>query len=719
MPLPSQPSALRRLFSRKLAQGAAIGLGAAALAIALWTAGVVDLWEYPAWKWRVHYFAHPSPASGAIKLILLDQASLDWGKQQNGWSWPWPREAYGPILDFCKRGGAKVVAFDVVYTEPSVYGVADDSAFGAAIARGPAFIGALQLSNRGGQQRQWPVEFGRALFEIPGLDSYMSTLRSRGADASVTTFPVREVAGTATLLGNVSGQPDPDGIFRRAHLFTLFDGHAVPSLGCAAFLAGTTETPLSAASNHLTLHGIKLPVDNAGRLILRYAGPSGTYTRFSAAAILQSELRLREGGRPTIDPRVLKDSYVFFGFSAPGLLDFRPTPLSKMNPGVEIHATALDNLLAYNFLGEAPAWLVVLAVLLLTLLSGIAVVKSKRASFSVIVFTIALPLPVIAGFASYAAGYWFPIMASLLGVLTALVAGIIVDYATEGRKKAYHKRAFRHYLGAEVIEQLISDPAKLQLGGEKRELTIFFSDIEKFSSFSERLDPPVLTALLNDFLSDMTDIILAEGGYLDKYIGDAIVAFWNAPLTQGDHAARACRAALRCQRKLAERRQEFFERTGATIKMRVGIHTGPVTVGNMGSRERFNYTVLGDAANLASRLEGANKSFGTYAMVSGATWEQTKGAFLGRELGRLRVVGREAPVQVFELVGLAGEPLSGHFPRFANGLELFYKGRFADSLSEFKGLPGDPAAVSYARRCVTLAAQSMDNWDGVVNLTEK
>ena len=709
------------MFSRKIVQGAAIGLCAAALALTLWATGWVDGQEFPTWKWRVQHFARPSAASAAIKLILLDQASLDWEKQENGWSWPWPREAYSPILDFCKRGGAKVVAFDVVYTEPSVYGVADDSAFGASIARAPAFIGALQVSNQSGQQSRWPAEFAQKRFSVPGADSWLSKLRQGRVRASGATFPVREVTGNATALGNVSGQPDADGIFRRTRLFTMFDSHAVPSLGCAAYIAGAQKQPppFVIAGGKLSVHGIRLPVDARGRSILRFAGPSGTYTRLSAAAVIQSELRLEEGKSPTVDPSVLKNCYVFFGFSAPGLLDLRPTPLSKANPGVEIHATVLDNLLEANFLSEAPPWLVVSVVLLLTFLSGVAVVKSKQVSFSVIVFAVVLPLPFAAGFCAYAAGYWFPVMASSLGVLGALVAGIIVNYATEGRKKAYLKRAFRHYLGAEVIEELISDPSKLQLGGEKRELTVFFSDIEKFSSFSEHLDPPVLTALLNDFLSDMTAIILEEGGYLDKYIGDAIVAFWNAPLTQEDHAARACRAALRCQRKLAERRAEFYERTGAVINMRIGINTGPVTVGNMGSRERFNYTVLGDAANLASRLEGANKAFGTYTLVSAGTWERAQGRFLGRELARLRVVGRAAPVQVYELVGFSGEPVPGQFPQFAKGLDLFYRGLFADALSVFEGLRGDPAAASYADRCTGLARAPQENWDGVVNLTEK
>ena len=244
----------------------------------------------------------------------------------------------------------------------------------------------------------------------------------------------------------------------------------------------------------------------------------------------------------------------------------------------------------------------------------------------------------------------------LAAAVSALGIGGMLNYIAEGRQKHFLKAAFRRYLSPTVVDQLIRHPERLRLGGERRELTIFFSDLQGFSSFSERLSPEDLTHLLNDYLTDMTDIILEEGGTLDKYEGDAIIAFWGAPIEQPDHAVRAVRAAVRCQRRLAERRDEWAQRYGAVLKMRVGINTGPVVVGNMGSNQRFDYTILGDAANLASRLEGANKALGTYLMISESAWTATGGAFPGRELGALRVVGRHTPVRVWEATGLPGDP---------------------------------------------------------------
>lgn len=709
--------------SKKLVHGLLVGLLSALVAAGLWSAGWLDRWEYTTWAWRVRFFARPGPTTDKIKVILLDQASLDWGKEQNGWSWPWPREVYGPIIDFCARGGAKVVAFDVLYTEASVYGVSDDEALGAAIGRAPAFVGAVFLSDKTGEFTNWPAEYPRRDRLIAGLTPWLAENRGRRVNFDKATFPIPEVATNVSILGNVADQPDVDGIFRRSSLFGVFDGQVLPSLGLAAFLAAEEKSgarlDLRLEDRVLHVMNRKVPVDSSGRAVLHFYGRSGTHQALSAAGVIESELMLREGQPAKIDPALLKDCYVFFGFSAPGLLDLRPTPISRVYPGVEIHATMLDNLLSLLFLKEVPAHAAILFTLVLALLSGLLVVFSRKAWQSVVAFVVFLPIPVAFSFLMYRAGFWWPMVAPVLGVVLSLVAAVVVNYATEGRQKAFIKQAFKHYLGEEVIDQLIDDPARLSLGGEKRELTLFFSDIEKFSSFSERLDPPALTALLNDFLTDMTDIILEEGGYLDKYIGDAIVAFWNAPLGQPDHAVRACRAAIRCQRKLAERRQEFFERTGAMVKMRVGLNSGDVVVGNMGSRERFNYTVLGDAANLASRLEGANKAFGTYIMVSGSTWAKTQNQFLGREIGRLRVVGRQAPVQVFELSGLQGEEMPGHFLKFADGLTYYYNGRLPDALQVFEGLPDDPVSKSYVERCRKASKDPQGGWDGVLNLTEK
>jgi adenylate cyclase len=322
------------------------------------------------------------------------------------------------------------------------------------------------------------------------------------------------------------------------------------------------------------------------------------------------------------------------------------------------------------------------------------------------------------GWIGYAWGLWWPVMISGTGSIFALLSGMLINYATEGRQKAFLKRAFRQYLSPEVIDDMLRDPGSLKLGGEKKELTIFFSDIEKFSSFSERLDPETLTRLLNDFLGDMTRIILDEGGTLDKYIGDAIVAFWNAPVAQPDHAERALRAAWRCQQRILERQADFERQAGVKVRMRIGIHTGPVVVGNMGSDDRFAYTILGDAANLASRLEGSNKAFGTYLMVSESTWKRVQG-WVGRELGALRVVGRQTPVRVFEPVGPPETPVPAVVNDFAKGLQAVYSKDIKHALECFGAYRDDAPSRIYATRCEALLAKPDETWDGVWNLTEK
>mgnify|MGYP000041236879 CR=1 FL=1 len=704
---------------KKLRLALCVGLAAAAAALLLWQAGALERVEYTTWAWRAQAWAKPGRATDRIRVILLDQYSLDQGRKQHGWSWPWPREVYGPLIEFCRRGGARAIAFDVLFTEPSVYQAADDEALGAVLAARRDTVGAVFLGEQSGEADRWPAELAGKLTPLEGLERWLAGA-APAAVAARAALPIPELATNVCRLANVSDQPDADGVFRRAALFRVFDGRAVFGLGVGAWLAAE-EPPVAAriAPGELRLGARRAPIDRAGRAILRFRGPSQTHRTFNALEVIESELRLREGGEPPIrDPGVFRDCYVLFGFSAPGLMDLRPTPVSRVYPGVEIHATALDNLLSGDFLREADRRAAALGTLGLALAAAAAVIFSRRAWHSVVALAVFLPLPLALGFAAYAAGVWWPVTAPTLAALLALLGAVVVNYATEGRQKAFIKQAFKHYLSPQVIERILADPSQLKLGGERRELSIFFSDLQGFSALSERLDPPTLTGVLNDYLSDMTEIILAEGGTLDKYEGDAIIAFWNAPLAQSDHAARACRAAVRCQRRLAERRAEFRERTGVELRMRIGLHTGEVVVGNMGSRERFDYTVLGDAANLASRLEGANKAFGTYTMVSEATWSRAPG-FVGRELGRLRVVGRRAPVVVFELLGLPGEPAPAALERFAEGLRACFAGEWAAAAERFAGLPDDPAARLYAERCRGLAQQPGAAWDGIWNLTAK
>lgn len=706
----------------KCLRGTVIGLVAGAVALLLWRTGWLDSWEAPTWAWRAKYFSQREIPSPQVKLILLDQQSLDWAQEVQGFGWPWPREVYGVISAFCKRAGARVLCLDMLYTESSTLGVSDDENMGQGLRAGaPTVLAVIP----GGSDQAWPDGLPR-----PSLQADRPT----GGESENMLFPVAEVAAGAAGVGHVAGRPDSDGVFRRVLPFCRFDGVSIPSLGLAAWLPLTSpaatdsnavaappvELPSIAASEGQLRIGDKvIPLDRHGHAILRFRGRDGLPDANSAAAVIQSELRIQDGNEPTVSPESFKDCYVFLGCSAPGLLDLRPTPVNRKSPGVALHATFLDNLLTDSFIVEAPSSLVVPGVLLAALAAAISLTYGGRWWQAGPLALVWLAAPIAVGFAAYSRGQWWPVVAQASASTLGMVGALAANYWAEGRQKAFIKQAFRHYLSGDVIEKIIRDPKHLQLGGEKRELTIMFTDLAGFSTFSERLGPVELTTLLNDYLTEMTDIIMEEGGTLDKYEGDAIIAFWNAPLGQSDHAVRACRAAMRCQRRLAELRDAFLQRTGAALRMRVGLNTGDVVVGNMGSRKRFNYTILGDAANLASRLEGANKAFGTETMVSGSTWRQAASEFRGRKLADLRVVGRKTAVEVFELTGLAADPAPAGWDTFAAGLARFHEGDFAGARAIFEQLPDDPAARSYAQRCANLETHPPSSWDGVWGLTEK
>jgi len=705
-------------MNKKVVYGLLAGAVAFLCVAALDRAGLASRWDNPLSDWRARLLAKPSAATSRVKLILLDQSSLDWASRNLGWSWPWPREAYVPLLDYLKRNGARVAIFDVLYTEPSSYGVADDEAFGEGIGRFGNFVGATFLGKQTEQATAWPSFAKANPLEINGLAAWLAAHPAAVPElvAESAAFPVPEVAGKAAWLANVREVPDGDGVFRRTAPFRVFDGKVLPALGLAGWLAGLNAVEVKAALEPaiLAVAGRRVPLDDAGRMILKFRGKSGTHEAFTAAAVIQSELRLQEGGEPPIkDGRVFRDAYVVFGFSAPGLKDLRPSPMGGDYPGPEIGATMLDNLLAGDFLRDVPPAAVGLWVLALALAAGVCAAAARSGWLTGLAALVLIPLPVAAGVVAWRAGFVLPAASAIVATAIALLGGAVANFVLEGRQKLFLKGAFKHYLSPEVIEQILRDPTRLKLGGERRELTIFFSDLQGFSAISERLGPEDLTKLLNDYLSDMTDIILEEGGTLDKYEGDAIIAFWNAPLPQPDHAKRAVCAAVRCQRKLAERRAEFEQRTGAVLKMRIGLNTGAVVVGNMGSRNRFDYTVLGDAANLASRLEGANKALGTYMMVAESTWSQTNGAFPGRELGQLRVVGRKTPVRVFEATGLAGEARPEAHAAFEAALALAKSTRWAEAAAAFAALGEDPAAQTYAAQCRALAAALGAGWEGI------
>ena len=711
------------MIKSTIIRGAVVGAITAIVALGLWFTGVFDGFEAGTWDMRARFFAPYRDADSDVVLVLLDQASLDWARDAMGLTWPWPRELYAAIVGFLTRAEARVAAFDVLYLEPSAYGVWDDEVFGDAILANGRFVGSAFFGAETGDAVQWPQDVPVPAIEITSEgDTELSIRRYERA-----SFPIPEVAQNSRYLANVESSADGDGVFRRAAPVAYFDSRLVPSFGLAAYLAGRPVGPDAAgvtieySRGRFVLDGRVIPIDSSGRAVLQYKNESGRHEAFSAAAVLQSEIQLMSDEEPLIRPEEFRGKYVLFGFSAPGLFDLRSTPIASLVPGVDVHATFLENLLTDGFMRELPRAAEAAFIALLVFLAAVIGSVVTRAARTVVVYVGLIPVPIVIGFAGYAGGYWVPLVLPTVGVALALVGANVMNYSTEGRQKRYIKNAFQQYLSPAVIEQLIQNPDRLRLGGERRELSIFFSDLEGFTSLSEGLSPEDLTALLNEYLSAMTEIIQEEGGTVDKYEGDAIIAFWNAPLPLDDHALRCVRAALRCQEKLAEMRPGFAARVGKELRMRIGINTGPAVVGNMGSRTRFDYTMLGDAVNLAARLEGINKQFGTYTMISGATYEKVRGDFPARELSRVAVVGRAEPVVVYEpfFPGAHAER-TDRLRAFHEALTAYYRGEFAAAAELFAALAAsDPAARKYVTRCRELIETPPGDWSGVWSMTSK
>ena len=405
------------------------GSAGAAVAVLLWASGALERWEWRSWDGRVALMARTGLATDRIRLVLLDQESLDWGLRENRLSWPWPREVYVPVLRHLKRAGAATAVFDVLYTEPSPYGVEDDRAFGEAIRENGSFAGTLFLGASSGSATAWPPAVPSPGLSIEGLPEWISAERPRALDAPRALFPVPEVGIHATRLGNVQNAPDPDGVYRRVRLFQTFDGRAVPSLALAAYLVAHPGTSLSVRPGLLMVGSTPVPIDRDGYVILRFRGPSGTHRAYSVASVIQTELRIVSGENgPIRDPDAFRGRHVILGASAPGLLDLRPVPTSSVYAAVELHATALDNLLAGDFIAPVPPFAAFPLMLVLGLAGSALATFARNAAWSVLFLILVLGAPVVLSLAAYSTGYWLPLVgpeiAGSLSFVTGVIAGI-------------------------------------------------------------------------------------------------------------------------------------------------------------------------------------------------------------------------------------------------------------------------------------------------------
>jgi adenylate cyclase len=719
--------------------------------------GVFEFPELKTYDFRVRLLAGTRRPSDEILVVILNQDSIDWARRERGWSWPWPRRAYAEFIDYMNISDASSVAFDVIFSEPSVYGDEDDEAFIRACRDYGRVIQTVFFSTQSGNVFSWPDDPDKPLFSTVDFGSILSNYDlTPNGNLTGAQFPITGLRDAAGAIGNVTGRPDSDSIIRRARLFVLFDGKAVPGLSAASLMVGGTGRQISYNEKDSSIKwgNYSIPVDRDGSSLLRFRGSIDPYTYipYSAAEVLQSAESYARGEEPLLYPEDFGGKHIFFGYYAPGLFDICSTPISSVYPGMGVHLTMLDNILKQDFIREVNHWIPVFLILAAIVLVNLLILYSGRISFAVGGSVLILLALSGAGIGFYELGWWVPMVAPVVAGITAFLIATLYNYATEGSQRRFIKSAFSQYLSPAVIDRIIADPAQLKLGGEKRDMTAIFTDIRSFSTISEALgDPAKLVELLNHYLTRMSNIILENHGTIDKYEGDAIIAFFGAPVYMPDHAALACRSAVLMKKAEAEINREVLEQnliTGAVMEAmvqkgilkskddpnpiytRLGINSGEMVVGNMGTPSKMDYTIMGNAVNLAARLEGVNKQYNTGGiLISEYTREKIGDEFITRPLSRVRVVGVNTPLRLYELLDIRGSAspvLTDMIPRWERGLAAYEGRNFTEALDFFRPIydenSGDRVAKLYIDRCEKyLAAPPLDEkWDdGVDNLTEK
>ena len=722
---------------RRWLRGAVIGLGAGVVAAWASLLPLVENSENRSFDLRSRLFADPQRADPNIVAVVVDQKSLDAlakpqteGGHEKGW--PWPRDYHALLVQYLMQSGARAVVFDFVFSETSIYtreSITDDDMAFARASQGQPVVQSVMLTKeaRAHADRAWP----RALREAP-LTRRVSPPPAERYDKA--TPPIPPLLRSAAAVGAIVFEPDDDGVLRAIQPLAAYapvgspDALQVWAMPFAAALVLGSEVNLEGerTGRKLNVNGRTVHLDEDGRMVLRFHGGEGTYRQYGYWAVLRSAMRAA-AGQPVTEarPEDFRRKIVVVGATAAALLDLRTTPMGAVLPGFLVHATALDNVLQGDPISRVTRRTRAATVLVLAVACGaLAALRSARLGL-VAVAGVGIVYVGIAAWLFDARGIWIDLVGPSLGIAFAWGGATGYSYFTEGRERRFLRDAFSRYLAPDVVAALVNQPGRLALGGEKRELTIMFADVAGFTTLSEGRDPREVVTLMNECFTALTNVIQAEGGTVDKFIGDAVMAFWNAPVAQTDHAARAMRAGRELLLAVARVNDGWASRGLPKLGMRVGIATGPAVVGNVGSNTKFNYTVMGDTVNLASRLEGAAKHYGATSMLTDALVTAAAGAVPVRELDKISVKGRAEAVPVFELV--PDDPSFAHaeaLRAYAKGLEAYRAREFAEAERQFDAalvlVPDDGPSLEMRERCREMAKSPPPaGWRGEYVLTSK
>jgi adenylate cyclase len=650
--------------------------------------------------------------------------------------WPWPRSYYAHLVRNLKKAGALAVGIDLLLGTPDIYDPANDEDFKKALGevKNVALAAKVDIADDRYDLISAKENYGNIFFNV---------------DSS---------------LGIVFLRNDVDGVYRRFHPFVVDRARQfrIPTFSFAVLNKAFGRPNLSAPdveNANINFHNIIIPTYDGASELINFYGPSKTFPHYNFVDIIDDKdfetvtekeigVELNTFDEPKtgyLYDGTFKDKIVLVGSTNPEDKDLFPVPIAKGDQegdnlmyGVEIHANIIQSILDQNFLQREPIWLETVTVFFFLTLTFFFTLnlKSRKVKYYLLIEALAIAVALSELSLIYMLTLFLfnqkNFVTSLTGPLMAVVFGyvgsMVYSYVSERKQKVLIKSMFSQYVSPTVVNELVDDPTKLRLGGERKILTVLFTDLENFTTVAESMPPEELVPILNSYFEGMTDIILKNNGTLDKYIGDSIMAFFGAPIAQKEHSLIACRTAVQMQNHLEELRQTSKTTNKPLLHMRIGINTGEMVVGNMGGLDRFDYTVIGDSVNLSARLEGANKQYKTKILISENTFQPIAREVVARELDLIAVVGKKQPLKIYELLGIVDDKVAPEVYRliekFAEALVLYRQRNWEKAIEKFEDVlkikPDDyPSKLYIERSQVFMQTPPPDDWDGVFMMKTK
>jgi len=639
----------------------------------------LEAFEAKTYDLRFKDLRGPIQPNPDIAIIAIDDKSIaELGR------YPWSRDRYAHLIDRLSSARAKAVIFDIFFPERDTD--ANDRLFAASIKRAGNVVLAAA------------VHFDKD-------DRVTSITRS---------LPEIE-RGTAGV-GLINQLPDDDGVIRRIPLLLEKDNKQIPSLGLLAAMLALGESGFTPGDFDIALGDRRIPVDSEYHMWINYVGGPGVYPRYSFADVMNGRVPAEK----------LKDKILFIGVTALGVYDMRVTPFSGNTPGVELHATVADNIISQRYIRQGGIEALI-DIAFIVVLGALAYFLTIRLNLYGAIPAMIISLAGYIWFTNYmfTAGLWINIIYPTVSAIVALLVGGSFRYLVLERDAREMRSMFSSYLSPKLVARLEKDPEAAKIGGYNKEVTVLFTDIKGFTSFSEAHPPQEVVSRLNEYLGAMVQVIEKHDGTIDKFIGDGIMAYWGAPLAQPDHAKLAIKCIKAIDEGMKVLRTKWLAVGMEPFTIRGGIQSGEVVAGNVGlAGKKMEYTVIGDTVNQAARFEGTAKYYGVNYLVGEETYQRTRDVCQYREMDKIRVVGKHLPVTIYEpLDGLS--MLNQETAKlFESALTLYRAREWVQALSAFNAVldvaPGDKPSKIYVERCeYFMQTPPAADWDGVFNRAEK